>query len=146
MPTWRTLCEELTQYVKYAWTTASGFIRMKKNYNTNKGKGHPVRCRDWHGGRGGSCITVLRINLRSNGVGCQRHAPYVLTPGKSPHAQDHRTGLNVYVEEETSICRFFAVINLFNFCLVLWCWHGIKMGCFRRFGSTYYFHLQYRSM
>lgn len=71
-------------------------------------------------GRGGSCITVLRINLGSNGVGCQRHAPYFLTPGKSPGAQGHRIGLDVYVGEETSICRLFAIINLFNFYLVLW--------------------------
>jgi hypothetical protein len=90
---------------------------MKNSYNTNKGKGHSVRCRDWHGGRVGSCITVLTINLVSNGVGCQRYAPYVLTPGKSPGAQGHRT----CVEEETSVCRLFAVINLFSFCLVLWC-------------------------
>jgi hypothetical protein len=92
---------------------------MKNSYNTNKGKGHPVRCRDWHGGRSGICITVLRINLGSNGVGCQRHAPCFLTPGKSPGAQGHRIGLDVYVEE-TSLCRLFAVINLFNFYLVLW--------------------------
>ena len=91
---------------------------MKNSYNTNKGKGHPVRCRDWHGGRGGSFITVLRINLGSNGVDCQRHAPYVLTPGKSPGAQGHRTGLDVCVEEETSADRLFAVRNLFSLYLV----------------------------
>jgi len=119
---------------------------MKNSCNTNKGKGHPVRCRDWYGGRCGSCINLLRINLVSNGVGCQRHAPYVLTPEKSPGAQVYTTGLDVSVEEETSICRLFAVINLFSFYLVLWCWHQMKMNSFRRFGSTYHLHLQFRSV
>jgi hypothetical protein len=78
---------------------------MKNSSNTIRGKGHPVRCRDWYGRRGGSSINVLRINLGSNGVDCQRHASYVLTPEKFPGAHVHRTGLDVSVEEETSICR-----------------------------------------